>query len=100
MLNKMIQSTHLCGFIVLPGLVMSTVAFCEAGISTTVEKPLQIAPFCSNKANFRKAQMNVNKVLTKDYENKSDWTLGENEPNQSQFKKSQNELNLIFNKGL
>ncbi len=25
--------------------------------------------------------MNVNKVLTKDYENKSDWTPGENEPN-------------------
>jgi len=24
--------------------------------------------------------MNVNKVLTKDYENKSNWTLGENEP--------------------
>ncbi len=25
--------------------------------------------------------MNVTKVLTKDYENKSNWTLGENEPN-------------------
>ncbi|MHC4192326.1 MAG: hypothetical protein ACYSUB_22085 [Planctomycetota bacterium] len=24
--------------------------------------------------------MNVNKVLTKDYENKPNWTLGENEP--------------------
>jgi len=26
-------------------------------------------------------QMNVNKVLTKDYENKPNWTLGENKPN-------------------
>ncbi|GAF85096.1 unnamed protein product [marine sediment metagenome] len=51
-----------------------------------------------NKANFRKSQMNVNKVLTKDYEKK---TLGErgkkqsqtnpNKANQSQFPKSQNE---------
>ena len=34
-----------------------------------------------NEPNFGKAQMNVNKVLTKDYENKSNWTLGENKPN-------------------
>ncbi len=33
-----------------------------------------------NEANFGKAQMNVNKVLTKDYENKPNWTPGENEP--------------------
>ncbi len=33
-----------------------------------------------NEPNFGKAQMNVNKVLTKDYEEKSDWTPGENEP--------------------
>ncbi len=30
--------------------------------------------------------MNVNQYNTKDYENKSNWTLGENKPNQSQFK--------------
>jgi len=33
-----------------------------------------------NEPNFGKAQMNVNKVLIKDYENKPNWTLGENEP--------------------
>ena len=33
-----------------------------------------------NEPNLPKAQMNVNKVLTKDYENKPNWTLGENEP--------------------
>ncbi len=37
--------------------------------------------FMQNEPNFPKAQMNVNKVLTKDYEEKSDWTPGENEPN-------------------
>ncbi len=34
-----------------------------------------------NKAKFRKSQMDVNKVLTKDYENKPNWTLGENKAN-------------------
>jgi len=30
--------------------------------------------------------MNVNKVLTKDYENISNWTLGENKPNTNPIK--------------
>ncbi len=42
--------------------------------------------FMQNEPNFEKAQMNVNKVLTKDYENKSDWTLGENEPKTNPIK--------------
>jgi hypothetical protein len=33
-----------------------------------------------NEPNFGKAQMNVNLYNTTDYEEKSDWTLGENEP--------------------
>jgi len=37
------------------------------------------------KPNFRKAKMNLNSYLTKDYENKSNWTFGENKPKQSQF---------------
>ncbi len=49
--------------------------------STFVENPLQINLFMQNKPNFRKAQMNANVFITKDYENKSDWTLGENKPN-------------------
>ena len=40
-----------------------------------------------NKANLPDAQMNVNKVLTKHYENKSNWTLGENKPKQTQFQR-------------
>ncbi len=34
-----------------------------------------------NKANFRKSQMNVNLYNTTNYEEKSDWTPGENKPN-------------------
>ncbi len=36
-----------------------------------------------NKANFRKSQMNVNPYNTTDYENKPNWTLGQNKPNQT-----------------
>ena len=38
-----------------------------------------------NKANFRKSQMDVKLNISRDYENKSNWTLGENKPNQTQF---------------
>ncbi len=34
-----------------------------------------------NKPNFQKSQMNVNLYNTRDYQNKSNWTLGENKPN-------------------
>ncbi len=56
--------------------------------------------FMQNKPNFLKSQMNVNPYNTTVYENKSNWTLGKNKPNQSQFPKSQNECKLTYNKGL
>jgi len=37
-----------------------------------------------NKPNLLDAQMDVSSVLTKDYENIANWTLGENKPKQSQ----------------
>ncbi len=37
--------------------------------------------FMQNKPNLRNAEMNVSEDYTEDYENKSDWTLGENKPN-------------------
>jgi hypothetical protein len=40
--------------------------------------------FMQNKANFRKSQMNIKLNMTRDYEKKLHWTLGENKPNQSQ----------------
>ncbi len=54
--------------------------------STTVEDSLQISPFMQNKANLLDTQMNVNSSITKDYENISDWTLGENKPNTKPIK--------------
>jgi hypothetical protein len=39
-----------------------------------------------NEANFRKSQMNVNLYNTMDYEEKSDWTPGENEPKTNPIK--------------
>jgi len=50
-------------------------------LSTTIEESLQIRPFMQNKANFQKSQMNVNKVLTKDYENETLSGHGKNKPN-------------------
>jgi hypothetical protein len=73
-------------------------------ISTLVEKSLQIGPFCSNKPNFRKSQMNVSDFITRNYERIDTWSSGKNKPNsnpiQSQFKpnQSQNKPNTNPNK--
>ena len=40
-----------------------------------------------NKPNFRKSQMNVSVYLQTAYENKSNWTLGENKPNSNPISK-------------
>jgi len=48
--------------------------------STFVEYSLQISPFMQNEPNLPKAQMNVNKVLTKDYDKKTLGESGKNEP--------------------
>ncbi len=50
-----------------------------------------------NKPNIRKAKMNVNLTLTKDYRKKDDFTVQQNKPN---FRNAQNERKLNFNKGL
>ncbi len=70
--------------------------------STTVENPLQIGPFMQNKPNFRKSQMNVNTYNKTYYENKSNWTLGENKPNSNPIKpnlrKAQMNVNSLITK--
>jgi len=47
-----------------------------------------------NEPNFRKSQMNVNKVLTRDYEKRTLGERGKNEPKtnpkQSQFQRQKN----------
>jgi hypothetical protein len=47
---------------------------------TDVMSPLQIRLFMQNKANFRKSQMNVNNVLTKDYDKMDTWSSGKTKP--------------------
>jgi hypothetical protein len=45
-----------------------------------------------NKPNLPNAQMNVKSFHTVDYENKSNWKLGENKANQSQYKPNTNPI--------
>ena len=72
--------------------------------STYIESSLQIKLFMQNKAKFRKSQMNVNKVITRDYDKKTLGEGGKNKPNsnpiQTQFKanQSQNKANTNPNK--
>ncbi|HUU16076.1 MAG TPA: hypothetical protein VMW72_02910 [Sedimentisphaerales bacterium] len=51
--------------------------------------------------------MNVNSLITMDYENISNWTLGQNKPNSNPIKPNlvrrrriANECNLTYKKGL
>ncbi len=58
--------------------------------------------FMQNKANFRKSQVKVNLYNTTDYEEKSDWTPGENKPNskpiKANLKRAQMNVNLTLTK--
>ncbi len=51
-----------------------------------------------NKPNFQKSQMNINPYITRDYERKRDWTLGESKPNSNpikpNFQKAKMSVNL------
>ena len=49
-----------------------------------------------NKANLLDAQMNVNLVYTKDYENIANWKLGENKPNSKPIKPNTNPKQTQF----
>ena len=47
---------------------------------TDVMSALQIKLFMQNEPKFRKVKLNVNKVLTKEYDKKETWSIGKNEP--------------------
>jgi hypothetical protein len=49
-----------------------------------------------NKANFRKVKLNVNKVLTKDYDRMDTWSIKKTKPIQSQLKPIQSQLKPIL----
>jgi len=42
--------------------------------------------FMQNKPNFQNGRINLKSCKEKDYENKSNWTLGENKPNSNPIK--------------
>jgi len=48
--------------------------------------------FMQNKANFRKSQVNVIPLVIMNYERKSNWTLGENEPKTNPIKANQSQF--------
>jgi len=58
--------------------------------------------FMQNKPNFQKSQMNVSIYLQTAYENKRNWTLGENKPNsnpiKANFKKAKMSVNSLITK--
>ena len=54
--------------------------YCCREYSTYVVDSLQIKLFMQNEPKFRKVKLNVNKVLTKDYDKMDTWSIGKNEP--------------------
>jgi len=66
----------------IPKLAMAPVAIV---CSTFVENILQIGLFLQNKPNSRESQIDVSLITTREYNKKSNRTLGENKPKQSQF---------------
>jgi hypothetical protein len=63
--------------------------------STNIESSLQINLFMQNKANFQKVKLNVNQVLTKDYDRMDTWSIRKTKPIQSQSKPIQSQLKPI-----
>jgi len=60
--------------------------------STTVVSALQIAHFMQNKPNLLNDQMNVNRVSTKDYEDKTLGERGKNKPNSKPIQTQSNPI--------
>ncbi len=54
--------------------------------STYIESSLQNNLFMQNKANFQKVKFDVNRVLTKDYDQLDTWSIRKTKPIQSQLK--------------
>ena len=56
--------------------------------------------FMQNKANLLDDQMNLTSLITVDYENKSNWKLGENKPNTNPIKPNLQNAQMNVNKVL
>ena len=88
-------------FDIVSNFVLRISYFAGLGIFTLVERSLQIRLFMQNEPNFRKSQMNVTDLLTRDYDKMDTWSIEKNEPKtnpnepktnpiQSQFKANSN----------
>jgi hypothetical protein len=68
--------------------------------STYIESSLQNKLFMQNKANFRKVKLNVNKVITRDYEQIDTWSIGKKQsqtkPNKANLKKAKMNVTSII----
>jgi len=104
--GKVLNLGHLY-FDIVSNFVLRISYFASLGISTTVESSLQIKLFMQNEPKFRKVKLNVNKVLTRDYEQLDTWSIGKNEPKtnpkrtqtnpiQSQYKPNSNQIKANF----
>jgi hypothetical protein len=70
---------------------------------TDVMSALQIKLFKQNKAKFRKSQMNISNLITKDYEHRTLGQRGKKQsqtnPNKAKFKKAEMNLTSIITVG-
>jgi len=80
--NMMLTPTQLCTY------ALCSCALCLP-LFTLVVSALQIHLFMQNEPNFRKSQMNLNDLLTRDYDKRTLGERGKNEP-----KTNPNEPNL------
>jgi len=70
--------------------------------STNIESSLQIKLFMQNKANFRKVKLNVNRVLTRDYDQMDTWSIrkkqSQTNPNKAKLKKAEMNVTAALTK--
>jgi len=85
--NMMLTPTQLCTY-ALCSCALCSCALCLP-LFTLVVSALQIHLFMQNEPNFRKSQMNLNDLLTRDYDKRTLGERGKNEP-----KTNPNEPNL------
>ncbi len=65
-----------------------------------IERVIGIGSYMQNKPNLLDGQMNVTSLIIADYENKSNWKLGQNKPNTNplkpNFRKARMKLNFYL----
>ncbi len=86
----------------LPPMLAHLLFYRGPGLYICRESSTNQLLFMQNKPNFRKSQMNVSIFSTKDYENISNWTLGQSKPNSNpikpNFKKAKMNVNSSITK--